>query len=55
MASTVIAPLTARVANAVVAYATYLVQMLWPTRLAVLYIFEWPLPAWHGNGNYRRN
>jgi len=39
-------PLSERTANAVVSYATYLFQMLWPTRLAVLYIFEAPLPTW---------
>lgn len=37
--------------NAVVSCATYLVQMLWPARLAVLYIFEWPLPAWQIAGS----
>ena len=44
-------PFSERAANAVVSYATYLVQMVWPTRLAVLYIFEAPLPPWQIAGS----
>jgi tetratricopeptide (TPR) repeat protein len=44
-------PFSARGTNAVVSYATYLVQMVWPTRLAALYIFEWPIPLWQVVGS----
>jgi tetratricopeptide (TPR) repeat protein len=39
-------PLGARIANAVVAYATYLVRMFWPARLAVFYPYRLALPPW---------
>ena len=35
-----------RVANAVIAYATYLVRMFWPARLAVYYPYPSHLPVW---------
>jgi hypothetical protein len=40
-------PFAMRVANALVAYAAYLVRMLWPARLAVFYPYPSHLPAWH--------
>jgi len=45
-ATAAVLPFSERAANAVVSYATYLAQMIWPARLAVLYIFEAPLPMW---------
>jgi protein O-mannosyl-transferase len=38
--------LGARVGNAIVSYALYVWKTLWPTGLAPLYPFRWPLPAW---------
>jgi protein O-mannosyl-transferase len=41
------APLTWRVANALVSYVTYIWQMLWPTKLALFYPHpEDRIPAW---------
>ena len=39
-------PIAGRVANALVAYATYLVTTFWPARLAVFYPFDGALPLW---------
>ena len=39
-------PFGMRVANAVVAYAAYLVRMFWPVNLAVYYPYPRHLPAW---------
>lgn len=39
-------PFGARLANASVAYVTYLVQTFWPSGLGVLYPYAAPLPAW---------
>jgi Tfp pilus assembly protein PilF len=36
-------PLKARVANAIVSYTSYIVKMIWPLNLAILY----PLREWH--------
>ena len=38
--------LSARAANAVVAYATYLWKAVWPVRLSVLYPYRIGIPAW---------
>jgi hypothetical protein len=40
------APLPLRAANALVSYVTYIVKMLWPVRLAVLYPFPASFAAW---------
>jgi tetratricopeptide (TPR) repeat protein len=37
---------TARLANALLSYATYVGKTLWPVRLAVFYPFADPLPGW---------
>ena len=40
-------PLAMRIENAVVSYAAYIVKMIWPTQLAVLYPYPMSgLPAW---------
>jgi tetratricopeptide (TPR) repeat protein len=39
-------PFGLRVENAVVSYATYIVRMFWPTRLAVFYPWPHQLPVW---------
>jgi tetratricopeptide (TPR) repeat protein len=39
-------PLMNRIANAIVSYAHYLLQMLWPRDLAVYYPFQAALPLW---------
>ncbi|HVM48466.1 MAG TPA: tetratricopeptide repeat protein [Candidatus Acidoferrum sp.] len=39
-------PLTARLINAVVSYARYLVKMMWPEHLAALYVRSVPWPEW---------
>jgi protein O-mannosyl-transferase len=44
-------PLSIRVANAAVSYATYIVKMLWPTRLAALYPYALSLPGWSVAGS----
>ena len=38
-------PLSARIANAVVAYAMYLVDTVWPSKLAIVYPLEAQLPV----------
>jgi protein O-mannosyl-transferase len=45
MAETTAVPLLSRFANAALSAATYLVQTLWPTRLAVLYPYPQPVPV----------
>ena len=35
-----------RVANTLVSYVAYILKMLWPTHLAVLYPYDYSLPAW---------
>lgn len=40
-------PLSSRVANAVVAYISYIAKMLWPAGLAVFYPHPGDLPMWH--------
>ena len=40
-------PLSARVANAVVAYATYLVETVWPSDLAIIYPLDRQIPPGH--------
>ncbi len=40
-------PLSARVANAVVAYATYLTKTVWPSDLAIIYPLDRQIPPWH--------
>ena len=44
-------PFGERLANALVAYVVHIGQALWPTRLAVFYPFEAPLPAWQVLGS----
>ena len=44
MAETTAVPLLGRFANAALSAATYLLQTLWPTRLAVLYPYPQPVP-----------
>jgi tetratricopeptide (TPR) repeat protein len=39
-------PLTLRVGNACVAYATYIWKMVWPLRLGIFYPLRQNLPAW---------
>jgi tetratricopeptide (TPR) repeat protein len=39
-------PFGLRVENAVVSYATYIVKMFWPARLAVFYPYPHDFPAW---------
>lgn len=39
-------PLPMRFANALVSYFVYIGQMLWPARLAVLYLYRHAPPAW---------
>jgi len=39
-------PLELKLASAVTAYATYLADMVWPSRLAVLYPFDHAIPLW---------
>lgn len=39
-------PLELKLAGAVTAYATYLADMVWPSRLAVLYPFDHAIPQW---------
>jgi tetratricopeptide (TPR) repeat protein len=43
-------PFRARLANAVVAYVTYLARMVWPADLGVLYPLAAKLPAWEVAG-----
>ncbi len=46
-----VVPLSARIANALLSYGTYLWQMIWPANLAIFYpyrdraIFSWPVMA----------
>jgi Flp pilus assembly protein TadD len=40
-------PLTSRMANALVAYCTYIVQMIWPQNLAAIYPLPTAWPPWH--------
>ena len=42
--------LTSRLANALVAYVTYLGKMIWPTRLAVFYPLPGAIPLWQWLG-----
>ncbi len=44
-------PLGARLANASVAYLTYLVRMFWPMRLGALYPLSVSIPAWQVLGS----
>ncbi len=46
VAAVVALPLADRVRNAVVAYATYLAQTVWPLRLAAVYPYQQNLPVW---------
>ena len=39
-------PLGDRIANAILAYATYIRRTVWPSRLAVYYPYELHLPVW---------
>ena len=50
MTSLVSNPLSARVANAVVAYVSYLGKTFWPKGLAVFYPFPVTLPLWQSVG-----
>ena len=40
-------PFKARIANALVSYASYILKMFWPSPLAVPYPYRWSLPWWH--------
>lgn len=40
-------PVAARVSNALMAYLSYLEKMLWPSKLAILYLRPNHWPAWH--------
>jgi hypothetical protein len=40
-------PLSARVANAIVAYATYLEKTVWPNDLAIIYPVDRQIPPGH--------
>src|SRR5688572_5396147 len=40
-------PLSARVANAIVAYGSYLAKTVWPTDLAIIYPVDRYIPGWH--------
>jgi len=46
--SLVAMPLSLRLENAVVTYATYILRMLWPAKLAVFYPYRFQLPGWQG-------
>jgi protein O-mannosyl-transferase len=39
-------PLTLRLENAVISYVTYIVQLVWPEKLAALYPYHFDIPAW---------
>lgn len=39
-------PLSARIANALVSYCSYIGKMVWPENLAILYPYPGRLPAW---------
>ncbi len=39
-------PLESRIANALVSYVSYIVKMIWPNQLAVLYPYQEMLPIW---------
>jgi tetratricopeptide (TPR) repeat protein len=43
-------PLLPRLANALVAYVSYLGKMLWPERLGVLYLYSPAVPLWQAGG-----
>jgi protein O-mannosyl-transferase len=43
-------PLALRLANALTSYVWYLVDTLWPARLAVFYPYVRPIPAWQSCG-----
>lgn len=45
-------PLDARIENALIAYATYILKMFWPANLALPYLYLPPhvWPVWHGLG-----
>jgi Flp pilus assembly protein TadD len=45
-------PLTVRVANAVVAYAAYIIKMIWPSDLAFLYPHPGMPPGWQVAGAF---
>jgi tetratricopeptide (TPR) repeat protein len=45
VANTVMAPFELRIENALVSYAAYLLKMLWPVRLAILYPYPTGIPA----------
>jgi tetratricopeptide (TPR) repeat protein len=44
--SLAVSPMPERINNALVSYAHYLVQMVWPTKLAVFYPYRPNLPGW---------
>lgn len=50
MASVSEVPLPFRIENALVSYLAYILQFLWPARLAVLYPYAAQLPAWEAVG-----
>ncbi len=39
-------PFGVRVQNALVAYATYIGEMIWPTKLSAIYPYVWNKPGW---------
>ncbi len=45
-------PFTFRIENALVSYLAYILQFLWPSRLAVLYPYAARMPAWQAIGAF---
>jgi protein O-mannosyl-transferase len=46
----IVLPLALRLGNALVSYATYLTQMIWPENLAAYYPYHFDTPAWQTMG-----
>ena len=44
--STIVLPPTLRFCNALMAYVTYLVKMVWPDNLAIFYPYHFDVPGW---------
>ncbi|MFC1839554.1 hypothetical protein ACFL1N_08240 [Thermodesulfobacteriota bacterium] len=45
------APVTLRISNALVSHITYIIKMIWPSGLAVLYPYPDSLPMWQVTGS----
>jgi len=39
-------PLSLRIANALFAYMSYIIKLIWPVKLAAIYPYNWELPMW---------